>query len=147
MTNSRSGAIAPCATRACSCSTDDGRDQLSNEVQAGIQIKDQAAALHLGENLDEPNAGSAVRHQRYGGALIVEPVDLANARVIGVFETRESRDALAQRKIERRNVGYLVTEAQNFQRRVVVARATGLYRRPKPSSKPRSTEPEARTAA
>ena len=72
------------------------------------------------QDVDQPNAGDAIGHERDGAALIVEPVDLPDAGEGGMLKIREPRDALAQREFERGHVGDLVAKAQNFQRCVAV---------------------------
>ena len=104
---------------------DNRREELSNEIERCVQVRSRPASLGIVQDLDQPDARRAVGHQRDGAVLVVEPIDFSYARVIRVLEIREPGDALAQRKIECRNVGDLVVKAQNFQRRFVGAPCGG----------------------
>ena len=98
----------------------DRRDDLPHEIQRGVQVEHLAGALDIGQDLDEPGAGHAIGHEHHGAALVVEPVDLPDAGVAGMLEIGQPRDALAQREVERRDVGDLVAETQNVDRRIGV---------------------------
>ena len=71
--------MAPCATRACWCNADNGRDKLSNEIQRRVQVQDSARALDIHQDIYQPSPSTPSRHERNGAALVVEPVDLPDA--------------------------------------------------------------------
>ena len=125
VTNSRSGAMRAVSDSCMVVQSRDGREELPNEIQRRVQVEDPAGALDIRQDIDQPIAGDAIGHERNGAALVVEPVDLSDAGKGRMVKIREPRDPLAQRELERGNVGDLVAKTQNFQRRVAVEACGG----------------------
>jgi hypothetical protein len=85
-----------------------------------MHIEGQSCALDIAQDSYQPIAWGAIGYERDGAALIVKPVNLPETGERLMLKIRESRSALTQREVERRNGCKLVAEAQNFQRCISV---------------------------
>ena len=101
----------------------DGRHQLANQAERGVDVELQAALLRDAQDVGEPRALDVIGDDREPRRRHLHAIDAAHARVIGMAEVRQPRGALAQRELERRHRRQRRPDAKDLQQ--LAGRAVG----------------------
>ena len=92
----------------------DGGDQLPNQAQGRVDVEAQLPFVRPGEEVRQADTCGHVGDHREGLLPVRQALDGAYPAVVGVTEAREAADPLAQRELERRHLGQLLTQAEQF---------------------------------
>jgi hypothetical protein len=92
-----------------------GRHQLANQAQRGVDIQLQLLLLRNPQNVRQPRAFKMIRDDRERRGGCHRAVHAADARVICVPEVRQAGGSLAKRELERGDGGQRRPQPQNLQ--------------------------------
>ena len=92
------------------------RHKLPDQAQRRVDVEREVRELGNCDQIRQAHARRVLGHERQGRSLIVQSIDAANAREIGMAEVREAAHTLAQRELERGNRGELASQAEDFER-------------------------------